>query len=144
MLVRQVIYSSKAVEPFSELELGQLLLEARRKNSAVEVSGMLLYHEGAFLQVLEGPVSAVEAIFSRIERDPRHYRLFVLQRLDVGAREFPDWSMGFVSVNRGLLGQLSGYRDVFVQGFSEPNAGGVARGLLRTFREQQWRKLVDS
>lgn len=105
---------------------------------------MLLYHEGTFIQVLEGPRQHVNGTFARIEADSRHHRVHTLLNREVTGHEFSDWSMGFVSINRSVLSQIRGFRDVFVQGFSTPNAGSVAHSLLRSFCDERWRKTVDT
>jgi hypothetical protein len=47
------------------------------------------------MQVMEGPKEAVHATFKRIERDPRHYDIFVLIEEVIAARNFKEWSMGY-------------------------------------------------
>jgi hypothetical protein len=61
--VLQLVYASAAAVPFTIAQLESLLTKARRKNSLCDVTGMLLYHEGSFFQVLEGPEAAVRKVF---------------------------------------------------------------------------------
>lgn len=49
-----------------------------------------------FLQVLEGPYVAVEAIFNRVCTDPRHQQVKVLLRQNIETKEFDDWSMAYI------------------------------------------------
>jgi Sensors of blue-light using FAD len=58
---------------------------------------MLMCHDGAFLQALEGDELSVRAVFKRIEKDARHAQVTILrnQRSFVERRIFGDWSMGF-------------------------------------------------
>lgn len=142
--MQQLIYISHAVASVGEPELREILNASRKNNLACGVCGMLLYHDRSFIQVLEGATLDVKRTFARIQDDPRHHRVHILLSRDVETHEFSDWSMGFVSINRSMLSQLSGFRDVFVQGFSEPSAASVAHSLLRSFREERWRKVVDS
>lgn len=92
----QLVYASAASEPFSANALRTLLQLSRSRNELYGVTGMLLYHQGSFLQILEGPEEGVKLIFSSIERDPRHARTKVLHSGAIVRREFPEWSMGFV------------------------------------------------
>ena len=90
-----LVYASSAVRPFSEAELKNLLQVARTNNERLGVSGILLYSDGNFLQVLEGEESVVESLFSRIMQDVRHEGgLRLLTREDT-QRNFEGWSMGF-------------------------------------------------
>src|SRR4051812_1791285 len=109
-LVVQIIYSSAAVTPLSELELQRLLLHARGNNTRLDVTGILLYQEGSFLQVIEGEGHVLEPLFQRIAADKRHHRIMTLLRREVEVRHFGDWAMGFVSPEH-LTKQLPGYSD---------------------------------
>jgi hypothetical protein len=92
----RILYVSTATRPFSSEDLEQLLDKARKKNEAHQVTGMLVYSDGDFLQALEGEPSAVIEAYERISIDPRHRGIEVLQRgLGYGDRLFPAWSMGF-------------------------------------------------
>jgi len=68
---------------------------SRRNNARVAVTGMLLYHDGNFMQALEGPREAVTRVFGRIERDARHGGSLVLLQADRPQRLFTEWSMAF-------------------------------------------------
>lgn len=90
-----LVYVSAATHPFTPDELDGLLQTSRANNSRLGLSGMLLYRDGDFLQVLEGQEDAVRATYERISRDPRHRRIMVLDESEVGERSFAEWSMGF-------------------------------------------------
>lgn len=64
----QFIYASAASATFSPEDLRMLLAKARSRNTLYSVTGMLLYHNGSFLQVLEGPPTSVGIIFDSIQR----------------------------------------------------------------------------
>jgi hypothetical protein len=107
------IYSSKESQEFSAADLKTLLMQARIRNREVGVTGILVYHAGCFLQVLEGEKAAVETILSRIENDPRHGELRILSRAaSVGKRRlFGDWSMAFADT-AGAANILKGFIDL--------------------------------
>ena len=108
-----LIYKSKETREFSPSDLKALLIGARMRNREVGVTGILIYSDGWFLQVLEGEHTAVEAIFSRIERDPRHENIVVVNRAaPVGKRRmFGDWSMAFADP-AGVANILKGFVDL--------------------------------
>lgn len=99
--VYQLIYCSKnCLEGDSEQktkEIHQILSSARANNAKAGVTGALLFNAGVFAQVLEGPLAAVERIFERIQQDPRHSDVTVLQSGETATRDFPDWSMAYAS-----------------------------------------------
>jgi hypothetical protein len=61
----QVFYSSAALVPFSDAELTDLLAVSRANNLRLGVTGMLLYHDGSFLQALEGEETIVERLYAK-------------------------------------------------------------------------------
>lgn len=91
----QLVYLSSATAPFSKEDLAALLEKSRTNNRPQWITGMLLHHDGSFLQVLEGDEAAVRALAARIAKDPRHEKFVVLHEEQITQRMFPDWSMGF-------------------------------------------------
>lgn len=74
----QIVYVSAANQDFSATHLKKLLVRARMRNKEAEVTGMLVFYDGTFLQALEGEKGAVLETFGRIEKDPRHRDLAIL------------------------------------------------------------------
>jgi hypothetical protein len=108
-----LIYTSKARQAFSDRDLKKLLMRARSNNGKIGVTGMLIYHDGAFLQALEGDELSVRDVFKRIEQDTRHARVAVLRnQTSFGERRiFGDWSMGFANAS-GNAQVLKGFVDL--------------------------------
>lgn len=133
----QLVYVSTATTPFTPAELHELLRRARVNNARVGVTGMLLYHDGNFIQALEGPRDAVAAIQERIAHDPRHHGILVLYNARIETRSFANWSMGFVDSARSGAVLPEGFSSFLLDGdlssvlAREPKA---ARRLLETFR----------
>lgn len=97
--MRQLLYVSNTSRDFSSAELAEIVTASRLNNAARDITGVLLYCDGGFLQVLEGDDAAVSALYGKIARDPRHWNSAIL--LDRQApRVFESWSMGFKKVIR--------------------------------------------
>jgi hypothetical protein len=98
--VYKILYCSKNLiegeDAKRDAEIAQILQTARRKNKEQNVTGALLFNSGYFAQALEGPRLAIEQIFERIQRDPRHGDVTVLSSQTDGRRDFPEWSMAYV------------------------------------------------
>lgn len=92
--MRSLVYASRAVQPFGDDDLLQLLRAAPARNDVHGVTGMLVYAAGSFLQLFEGEDDAVEVIWDRIRMDPRHTGLRVLQDGPARARLFAEWPWG--------------------------------------------------
>jgi len=95
----QLAYKSFIADPDSggREVMHTILPQAMMKNAKAGITGWLLYNDrsAAIYQVLEGPPEAVEGLWQRISRDPRHTVCQTsIVRKEVAAREFPNWSMG--------------------------------------------------
>ncbi len=112
-------YVSTEAVKFSDEALIALLTEARNANTDRNVTGLLLYREGSFYQVLEGSESEVLATFHDIESDPRHKEVRLLFSGETESREFADWQMGFLNLDGIDLETLSGFSD-FMTRDAEP------------------------
>ena len=91
--------SSAAGTPGQDV-LDAILSQSRRNNAADDITGALLYNDGNFFQVLEGPAPAVQACFARIERDRRHKGCIILRSEALGTRNFATWDMAFIPFGR--------------------------------------------
>lgn len=134
--VIRIVYTSTATVAFADKDLRTLLSRARERNAAVGVTGMLLHHNGAFLQVLEGAPDAVDLVFARINRDPRHRNVVLLDRRDADERSFPDWSMGFIDIY-GSAQKLPGFRAVSDLVALAGNRAEIDR-IVAAFRHGRW------
>src|ERR1700688_1435205 len=101
-----VVYVSSATPDISEHDAIKFLNEARTANRKHDVSGMMLYIGGYFLQVLEGEPAMVDRVCSTIFRDERKMR--VILRETIAEREFPEWTMGFEAVEPAEASRLLG------------------------------------
>lgn len=136
-------YLSSSRHDLAPAELEAILSVARRRNSADQITGMLMYHERSFLQVLEGPEDKVRACFERIQRDRRHFGLYAMQQSAATTRAFSNWSMGLANIEtlphfppdtvRSLADIASRLQDVSGMNV-RPSKLGVAETMLRFLR----------
>ena len=137
--MRQIVYVSSAVRLMSRDELLALLEQSRAKNAHLGITGLLLYRDGNFMQAIEGPVEAVNALHTTISGDPRHHGIITLLNTPVTERDFPDWSMGFRDLADPALAQLPGYSEFMNVPLTSPaytENPTRARRLLSFFRRQ--------
>jgi hypothetical protein len=104
-----LIYVSTSVKLLNDEELLDILKISRQNNSPKDVTGLLLYKGGNFMQVLEGPDEAVEALYEKIKADPRHKDVNVLSREQISARQFPTWEMAFQNLDDPEVKNEPGY-----------------------------------
>jgi hypothetical protein len=136
--LKQILYFSSALHLFTDDELLELLKVARANNARLDITGMLLYSDGNFVQIIEGPDDAVDALYAKISRDPRHTSL--LKALDgpIEERRFADWTLGFDRIADAKTEGIDGLND-FLQkanevGDGEKPGGDAASRLLDSFK----------
>lgn len=108
-----VVYSSMATEPFDDAQLEALLAHSRAANGRDEITGMLLYNKGRFIQFLEGPEDRVRALVDRITADPRHANVRVMLDSNPEERQFAEWTMGYQPLKEAQGPAPQGFRSTF-------------------------------
>ena len=98
----RLVYMSTAVYLFSEKELEELLEKSIQNNSKLGITGLLATKGKTFLQCLEGDKEAVLELYSKIEKDERHFNVLTLIEEDIEKRLFPKWSMGYKNIENLL------------------------------------------
>jgi hypothetical protein len=115
-----LVYVSAAVTWFSATELRHLLAGSRARNEKAGITGMLLYKDGNFMQVLEGDETAVRDLLKRISGDLRHRGLLVLCTGYHEKRQFGDWTMGFCDLGDPSSELPAGYSDFLDLPLTDP------------------------
>jgi hypothetical protein len=137
----QLIYASRANPDFHEYHLPELLKEARLANARNEVTGMLLYIGGTFVQVLEGPEVTVDALYATIAGDRRHTQVALLLREPIAERSFEGWTMDHVTVDPSDAGRTVGEKDFFADPAHVSRMDARrAKLLLWSLRQRPWEK----
>jgi EAL domain-containing protein (putative c-di-GMP-specific phosphodiesterase class I) len=140
-----LIYTSTATQAFTDNDILELLEKARENNQRLEITGMLLYTDGSFFQVLEGDRAVVDALFQHIAKDERHTAVTTIIRETIARRSFGDWTMGNTAISVQEVGDIVGLNDFFSEAscFSQLNSGR-AKKLLSAFKEGRWRSKLSN
>jgi hypothetical protein len=93
----RLIYSSEASPGLATAELEEMLAESRIRNKVHGITGVLVFVDGVFLQIVEGEKDDVLDLMQRIERDSRHHGIKVFYEEEVQDRAFASWSMAYLS-----------------------------------------------
>ena len=104
-------YASTATQDLSKDDLNELLAQCRKNNAELGITGMLLYKDGNFMQVLEGEESTVRSLYAKISGDPRHKGEILLQQGTQEERQFPAWSMGFRDLQSAEARSIPAYSE---------------------------------
>lgn len=107
--MQYIVYISAARRLFTEEELSDLQALSWKNNLLKGVTGLLLYHEGSVLQVLEGNKDDIDSLYIRILQDTRHKNIITVMEGETVERNFKEWSMGYRRISKEQWNQVTGY-----------------------------------
>lgn len=132
-----ITYLSSATVGFGPDDLSLLINVAQKHNADRAITGMLCFHDGNFLQFLEGDKSLVEETFQIIGRDQRHSGIVELFNGAIEERLFPDWTMALVAFDQLSAEQqdaCKNLRNVGLEGTDGPHHRLLVDAFLNVFR----------
>lgn len=132
----RVIYLSSAAQPFSLQGLHDLLEHCRANNQRNDITGLLLYRDGSFMQAIEGPEDVVDELYQRIEADRRHSTIIRVVKEEISERYFEDWSMGFQDLEQESCERRAGFDDLMNHSQADSSARDFPRSVaafVKTF-----------
>lgn len=100
--LHQLIYISRLTRRMSTSDLRKLVYQSQVNNSALGVTGALLVHGNAAMQLLEGDRDVVLKLFETIRKDTRHAEVEIMLSKSVSRRLYPEWGMGLVDLSSPL------------------------------------------
>ena len=144
VMLTQLIYSSAASYSFGYEELSGLLRSARQNNAKENITGMLLYAEGSFFQVLEGGAEKIDLLFEKIGSDQRHHSITTIIHEPILERSFSDWTMGYADITPEDIDKIIGTNDFLIREQPFTKLGkDRAKKLLFAFKSGHWRAKIS-
>ena len=98
-MVYQLIYTSSATPELDDFTLREIAQTSSFNNQLLGITGLLLFHEGSIMQVLEGDEISVCSLYGKVKQDPRHTGCMILSTRTAEQREFSEWYMGYKNVS---------------------------------------------
>lgn len=96
MSYHQLVYISEAVSTINYSDIRGMLTASRIRNFRNNITGILFYRDGYFIQLLEGEYTKVHSSLERIKLDPRHKNINILAEMNAKHRFFEEWYMAFI------------------------------------------------
>ncbi len=90
--MKQLVYRSQPFG-FDRAILAGILVGARRNNRRDDITGALICRHDLYLQLIEGPPPAIDALYAKIVADDRHSDVRLLLTATASQRMFPHWAM---------------------------------------------------
>ncbi|PKP08705.1 MAG: bluf domain protein [Bacteroidetes bacterium HGW-Bacteroidetes-4] len=93
-MLSQLVYISVRSAECTDQEIEKILESSIRNNGKIDITGVLLYSDQKFLQVLEGKYKQIIELYDKIKEDKRHKNVVMLSLGSIKERNFPSWQMG--------------------------------------------------
>lgn len=93
--LQSIVYVSSSARLLSTADLDGLLTKSRARNLTHDITGLLLYCDGNFMQYIEGPAQQLAEVYALICGDRLHHGLIELVNEPIIRREFGAWSMAY-------------------------------------------------
>jgi len=98
-MIKTICYISDALEHESLNNIEKIYEKAKANNFKNNITGILIYKNQNFLQVLEGDSKTVDSTFAKIAYDARHHNIFKVINTSIEGRIFEDYNFGFTIIN---------------------------------------------
>jgi hypothetical protein len=96
MSLSHLIYTSIADPVLRYNDYQTLVNRASRFNASTNITGLLVLSRLRFVQILEGDPAHLKPLFQRIQRDPRHHKVELVEFCSIDERRFSEWRMRLV------------------------------------------------
>lgn len=123
--MEQIVYTSRAAAGVSGAGVFDIVATSARNNPGREVTGFLIFSDGEFLQLIEGPPNQLDRLLATLRTDLRHRDLEVLSRRPVAQRTFANWQMRRFDTDLGDPATI----------LCKLREKGIAREALRTVEQ---------
>ena len=97
----QLIYISSSTKNLAREEFLELVAQSQLKNDAMGITGVLMFKDGNFMQVLEGEQELIAKLYSAIKVEPRHTLVSIIQEGPISLREYQGWSSTYFNSDEG-------------------------------------------
>lgn len=94
-----ISYISTACQHATESVVNDLLVFVEHENNRKKVSGILIYADGTFFQIIEGEESIIKPLFNKILKDPRHQHIIKLLDKPSSQVSFTKYHSSFTSIH---------------------------------------------
>ena len=101
--MKRIIYISKLTTPISCEDIESIGVVSNRNNSRINITGILVFFEKMFFQIIEGDDEKVDQLYNKIGNDKRHHDILRLKtEYDVEQRLFPNWNMKTINLDNNV------------------------------------------
>jgi len=99
-MLSQLVYVSNRKQICTEKEIDKILDSCKKNNPPLDITGVLLYSEAKFIQLVEGEAKVIMGLYDRIKTDQRHSSPILISYGPIKEKSFPSWHMGIKNISK--------------------------------------------
>ena len=104
---RTISYVSTAHPSLANSDINELFKFVKHYNNDQNITGILMYSDGNFFQVLEGEKEQIQILFEKIKLDSRHYNV-----IKIFDREITDCSFSKYHSSFKVIGEKFNHKEL--------------------------------
>ncbi len=93
-MLSQLVYVSNRMPNCTDEEIKKILASCEKNNPPLNITGVLIYSDLKFIQLVEGESTTLTLLYDKIKLDKRHEKVFMLSYGPIKEKSFPSWHMG--------------------------------------------------
>lgn len=93
-MLSQLVYVSNRKPNCTEEEIEKILASCKKNNPPLNITGVLLYSDKKFIQLVEGESKVIMDLYDKIKKDERHTLPMMISLSPIKEKSFPSWHMG--------------------------------------------------
>lgn len=125
-------YVSSAARGLDDSEIFEILEKSENENNQKDITGLLLYSEGNFFQVLEGEKDKISDLYKKISKDSRHFNIIKLFEKPIKQEAYDGYKSDFISEDRRYSTSTFKYYENYIEVLDGPSQQAVSN-ILKAF-----------
>ncbi len=93
-MLSQLVYVSNRKSMCTQEEIDKIVASCKKNNPGRGITGVLLYSDVKFIQLVEGESNVITELYDKIKKDPRHSNTIMVSYGPIKEKSFPSWHMG--------------------------------------------------
>ena len=99
-MLSQLVYVSNRKPNCTAEEIDKILASCKKNNPPLNITGVLLFSETKFIQLVEGDAKVIMALYDKIKKDNRHSLPVMISYNPIPEKSFPSWHMGSRNISK--------------------------------------------
>lgn len=99
-MLSQLVYVSNRKPNCTGEEIENILASCKRNNPPLNITGVLLYSDAKFIQLVEGDAKTIMGLYDKIKKDKRHAKPIMISYNPIRQKSFPSWHMGTRDISK--------------------------------------------